>query len=946
MRQFSSMRLLREIRALTQWYEPSRIRVEAVQGTSTDWNRLEGADVVVAIPQSISPVSAAEVSVPPHDMFDLVIVDEAHHLPSATWNGVIELLSFRNALFLTATPFRLDRKPVPGTRTFYFPMRQAIADSFFKPIRPLVLPRPDSNDLSARDDVIAAEIVRLMSSEEHSTSALLVRAQNVDRANDLADRYRQSGIDIEVLTSHLSEVSQVNIVRRLISGELRAVSVVGMLGEGFDLPRLRLVAYHDKHKSVPATVQMIGRLARVSETFPQESVLVTVDDADVYPELQGVVRTLYNEDADWAQILPGLVDAKIAAEAANAAFVEALPEREGEVDPANLMPMPRPVVYEIEHPAWHPLGAAGGLPDDLHVGGTIAGARILMAAAANDGSLVALVTRRKGVPPWSGDLTLESVEYGLSLISFRPSPRTDLPGLLFVDASDTRIALALLQAMSVPECQLEVSPERLDGYLQSLPRISVSSIGMRNILAGTRGTSYKTRAGTSTDTDLLSTETTQTSLGHVMMQIRTATGSTTVGAAFEKGKIWQRRYKPLIDYSEWVSEAAELLWFPRAGSGDRLLPQISRGRSFSSWPIEPPIAVEPNPATVIGGYQLFRDTTFLCNLEDFELFVGVDPTGSHDLPERTDSVLSIGGLMNDRSDQEALVVWAGSFSINGQVSAQGSDLHVKRGYSDVGPLSEFLEHYPPLIYFLNGQASQGREMFDVQGGSTSQCDPRNILEHDWLSSGVDIKAETRNRSIFNGAGISIHEELERYLLAQPKAERWRWILCNDGTGEIADYVVIEWTARRPVRLSLWHAKGTRGEPGLRVEDFQVVVAQAMRSRSRYNDPDLWVELRKRIQGQSSPRATLVDGSDRLARLLVLLGSARSNGGERSYTWMLKRPLVHGEIAVVQPGLSRSQLLAHPPDTSGTTANSLHQLFGILADTIAVTGNRAIVPGSP
>ena len=33
-----------------------------------------------------------------------------------------------------------------------------------------------------------------------------------------------------------------------------------MLGEGFDLPSLRIVAYHDKHKSLPATVQLIGNI--------------------------------------------------------------------------------------------------------------------------------------------------------------------------------------------------------------------------------------------------------------------------------------------------------------------------------------------------------------------------------------------------------------------------------------------------------------------------------------------------------------------------------------------------------------------------------------------------------------------------------------------------------------------------------------------------------------
>ena len=943
---FSSMRLLREIGALTRWYEPERIIVDSVQGTATDWAEMAAADVVVAIPQSISPASAASVSVPPADMFDLVLVDEAHHLPSRTWRGILDHLHASHTVLLTATPFRLDKKPVPGTRVYYFPLRQAILDGFYKPIRPTVLPSPAAHDVRARDDAIATEILELLGEDDHASSALLVRARNVERANQLAKMYSDLGVEIEVLTSRLSDTKQTTLIRRLQRGELRAVAVVGMLGEGFDLPRLRLVAYHDKHKSVPATVQLIGRLARVTTEFPQESVLVTVDDADVYPELIGVVRDLYKEDADWATILPGLVDEEVAAEAAARAYVEALHEREGEIDPADLRPMPRPIVYEVEDTAWRPLTVGGQLPGPLHVGEALSGARILMAVATADGSLSAFVTRRRGVPAWSGDLTLESVEYGLSVISWRPAPRTDLPSLFFVDAADHRIHQAIVDAVALPADSRPVSSERLDGYMQSLPRISVSSIGMRNILAGTRGTSYKTRAGRSADTDLLSAETTQTALGHVMMQIQMETGSTTVGAAFEKGKIWQRRYKAFVDYSDWTTEAAELLWFPRVGAAADLLPQISRGRPLDVWPTAAAIAVELNPAVVAGGYQLFRGGDFVGDLEDFEVFADLDPTGSLVLPPHTDTELSVVGVVRHRQEQTSSVCWSGVIRPNGAVETRGTEVAIRRGYLEIGTLADFLEHYPPLIYFLNGQAVQGHEVFDVTAGASPQYDPRNVLSHDWVGAGVDISAETRATAVSHGQGISIHEGLERYLLSQPQTERWRWILCNDGSGEIADYIVLEYTPGRPIRMSLWHAKAAGGAPGLRVDDFQVVVAQALRSRSRYNDPSLWDDLRERVSGRQAPQATLVAGSASTARLLVHLGERDRAGKASPRSWTRSRPVVHGEIGIVQPGLSRTALVVAPSAATGTTANSLHQLFAVVEDTISVTGNRALVLGSP
>jgi superfamily II DNA or RNA helicase len=946
-RHFESMRLLREIGALTRWHDPPRVKVVAIEGTATDWSTLVDADVVVAIPQTISPASTAEVSVPPPDFFDLVIVDEAHHVPSKTWRSVLDHLNFTTAVLLTATPFRLDRRPVPGVRTFYFPLRQAIAEGFYKPIRPVILPRPEPYTLRAQDDEIRTEVMRVLATPEHATSAVLIRAQNVARATALAEAYRSSGLNTEVLTSRLSAVNQLGIIRRLSSGELRAVAVVDMLGEGFDLPRLRVAAYHDKHKSMPVTVQLIGRLARVSAEFPQESVLVTVDDADIYPELQGVVRELYAEDADWATILPGLVDEEVAAEAANRAFVEALDEREGAIDPATLMPMPSPVVYEVEDSTWHPLGAGLSLPSELHVGESVGGAVILMAAAVDDGSLAALVTRRRGVPPWSRDLTLEQVEYGLSLVSYRPAPRTDLPALLFIDATDARIHQAIVNAVDLPIGARPVGQDRLDGYLQSLPRRSVSAIGMRNILAGTRGTTYKTRAGTSTDTDLLSTETTQTALGHVMLQIQTTEGSTTtMGAAFEKGKIWQRRYKPLVDYASWITETAELMWFPRTGGAPHLLPQIARGRELSAWPAAAPIAIEPNPAVAVGGYQLFHDDEPVAGMEDFELFAGVDPTGTVSLPNHDSTDLPVVGVTHDRKNNTSTVSWTGVMHPDGTVTSRGRDLVVRRGYLHMSSLAEFLQDYPPLVYFLNGQATQGRELFDIAGGSTAQYDVRSILSHDWVAAGVDITAETRATAVKHGTGVSVHEELEAYLRAQQRQEQYRWIICNDGSGEIADYIVIEWTRNRPVRLSLWHAKYAGGAPGLRVDDFQVVTAQALRSRSRFNDPALWDDLRGRLMGRARPLACLVDGSDGLRRLLVLLNEHRPGRQPRAVSWPSRPPTVHGEIAIVQPGLSLAEFLKFPAAATGTTANSLHQLFGLLGDTIAVTGNRAIILGSP
>ena len=171
--QFVDLDLLRSIGALPHRRRRPRLRVHTVTGTSTDWDAAAAADVVVAIPQSVSPASAAGVSVPPSGMFDLVIVDEAHHVPSRTWSAILDHLEFRSALLLTATPFRLDKKRLPGTNIFHFPLRQAIDQNFYRPIRPLVLPRPEPLTYETKDRMILDEVVRLAARSEHRSSALM-----------------------------------------------------------------------------------------------------------------------------------------------------------------------------------------------------------------------------------------------------------------------------------------------------------------------------------------------------------------------------------------------------------------------------------------------------------------------------------------------------------------------------------------------------------------------------------------------------------------------------------------------------------------------------------------------------------------------------------------------------------------------------------------------------
>lgn len=75
------------------------------------WSDLEEFDVVIALPNTISPRYYPE-NLPPADLFDMVIVDEAHHASADTWLEILYHFNDAYSLLLTATPIRRDGKHV------------------------------------------------------------------------------------------------------------------------------------------------------------------------------------------------------------------------------------------------------------------------------------------------------------------------------------------------------------------------------------------------------------------------------------------------------------------------------------------------------------------------------------------------------------------------------------------------------------------------------------------------------------------------------------------------------------------------------------------------------------------------------------------------------------------------------------------------------------------
>ncbi|MEO2106846.1 MAG: DEAD/DEAH box helicase family protein [Actinomycetota bacterium] len=881
--QFSDQRVLRMVGAL---HEDSNPDVLAMKGLAEDWDDIRRHDVVVALPNSISPSHYVDREPPPPDLFDLIVVDEAHHAPAQTWRAVLEHFHWKRALLLTATPTRRDRKAVPGDMIYRYPLRQALADGSFNPIVPHLLDAPQPFDPVRTDAAIADKVVDLAGDPNHHASTVMIRGRGIERLRELRKLYADRGLDGELLHSRMGAAKRQTVLDGLASGAVRVVFVDGMLGEGYDLPSLRIVGYHDKHRSFEPTVQMIGRLARTSPEHFSPSSVVTVRDHDVYPHLQGALRALYDhEDADWATVLPQVIDDHVEQEQRNRAFIQGVAaEGSGTVNAAALTPLMRLIAFQIADEGWAPWFVGDGQhAQGLSVGEPFAGGLVVYQGVHQTARLFVLVTEHRDQPRWSTDTEMASRRFELHLLAYRPASG-DHPALLLLNSNVGLAQRGLVALLEMPEGSRLVDHQRLNAYLDRLPRHSVSAVGVRTTgLAGQAGTAYRNFLGSGVEQGLRRVDVSGAALGHVNLQYDYGGRSASGGAALEKAKIWVTRYVPLAAYDEWVSSVVEGLR-DVAPALVPLLPTVERGRTLTAWPQSSVISAEVDPSLLGQGWIL--ESGVGIPIEDVLLV----PRDLQQVAD-TNDVLPIDAIVADSPEPP---IWTGQMHLDGTVT--GDDLDVRHGHQ-TGLFSDLLTNFPPTAYFVDGTTVVGHTLYpppDVP----RPFDPEQLIVHDW--SGTRITTETAASLPKRSTEVCVHTAFERWADAQPMLGIHRWLICNDGSGEIADHLLIEEDANGVVRLGLWHSKPSgAASPGLRIADLQVVVSQAARSRWHFRSPGLWESLLRRLDGHESPHATIIHGDELLLRQRL----DPSDG-----SWPQTRPQLVPTIGIVQPGLSKQQLI--------------------------------------
>jgi hypothetical protein len=436
--------------------------------TSNEWESMRDFDVVVGTVQSISP-EYDDVPEPPPDLFDLVLVDEAHHSPARTWKALLDHFNDAKRVLFTATPFRQDQREIQGRFIFTYDLRRAFEDGVFgairyQPVNPAAAQNPDAAIAIATEQQFTED---KLAGFQHRA---MVRTDSRKRAFDLLTLYQlQTGLRLKIVTGDKSLRYVRNVINALRAGELDGIVCVNMLGEGFNFPNLKIAAIHSPHRSLSVTLQFIGRFARtVGDNLGPATFLAVPSEIEIEAE------RLYDTRAVWQEMVQNLAATRVHEEARIRDVLESFTRAEDAApDLADLS------LYVLE-PYFHVKVFQLTTAVDLRAPVMFpADAQVVYRAVSDEHNAAVYITRETNLPRWSSDDRLSSVRSELFI--FHQDAESNL---LFICASQRSEGLYQLLVDAFREANPTVLPlVRVNRALNGVEAPEFFNVGMRNRVA-------------------------------------------------------------------------------------------------------------------------------------------------------------------------------------------------------------------------------------------------------------------------------------------------------------------------------------------------------------------------------------------------------------------------------------------------------------------------------
>ena len=847
---------------------PKVFHVTGKLESAAEWENLRGFDFVIATPNCTSPEMDG-VAKAPIDLFDVVLIDEAHHSAAATWKAILDHFETARRILFTATPYRRDRKLIRAKAIYTYPLKKAFEDKIFGKVNFLpVQCKPGQKS----DEAIALKAEEQFNKDRSAGLAhvLMVRTDSKSRADELQTVYAQhTKLKLQVVHSGHSAAFVKKTIARLRQGvlppsadsqleALDGVICVNMMGEGFDFPFLKIAAVHAPHQSLAVTLQFIGRFARTSQPNIGDAHFIAVPD-----EISGEAEDLFHEGAIWSEIVPNLSEARVAHEQhireVISSFTKIKTYREEEMDLefdlGTIKPFCHAKVYATEK--FVGFSAAPQLPGNCEV---------VQYDVSDEHQCSIILLKEETRPRWTDYEELSRTEFDFILTYYHEASKH-----LFI-CSSRRASLALYDAVGEHYSggtHQFLSLHEINRVLHDLKQAVLFQVGMKNSVTASNSESYQTKMGSDLKQAVSNTDGKLYHRGHVFLRAEDQGKAVTIGYS-SGSKVW----------SNSTLRVPELInWCKLLGAKLTRKEKVVTGTTLDFLDVGKPITVIPDNIIAVG----WNDDVYRYSVE-----VGGVNGASFQLHDCTlDVVECISGKLRIKLSHKLFAALLQMRVENGRMMLTPDNsidqLNVTRK-GESFPLLAYLKEYQFHIYLSDFARISGVSLFEANNGDSVKFSTDCIRGEDWIAQGVDIEKEFLSAPT-QGQDNSIHGHLKRELIGQP----FEVIIYDHGTGEIGDFLAIN-EMKDEIVFSIYHCKGAGGaEVGQRVSDVYEVAGQVVKSLIWLRKPHaLYEKIRARLE-----QGSLFLKGDRSA-LKTMFDRAR----EKSLRY---------EIQFVQPGIGASSL---------------------------------------
>jgi superfamily II DNA or RNA helicase len=743
---------------------------------------VEAADVIIASPQCALSLSESDQK----EQFDLVLIDEAHHVPASTWQQILINMKAANEFLFTATPFRMDRKEIKGEIIYTYPLSMAYRDGIFGEIQYIPI-----DEAPEKDKLIAKEAERLFLNDrlQGYDHYLMVRTDTKDKAKKLEELYQEeTTLKLKRIDSSMSYKTVKTCIVALKEKRIDGIICVDMLGEGFDFPNLKIAAIHSPHKSLASTLQFIGRFARTNAENIGAAKFIAMNDSDLMIENY----KLYTSDAVWQEIIVDMSERTIRKEEDVKKNLEKYIRGDGAsisedvISLHSLRPNCHAKIYNISG-----FNINGAFPNICCVGDNIY-------RNFNDNTVVG-IGKLQTRPKWSETEQVLNVQ-----------------NLLFIVHYQEKTSLLFIYSQMKSELDYQTIAEAFTTNYDKIPRNEIHRVlgemnefemfntGMQSRFVES-GESYRIYAGSNVASAIDPTTGKMYSAGHVFCKAIADTGPVTIGYS-SGSKIWSSSYSLIPEYVNWCDTYGLKI------ANESIEVRTNTNYDFMSMPKR---------------LEKFPNTVFFCFFSDKTYTSPPVVMRSSEEPSKTiltDATIKIISIAEEKIEveislldiQEKIVCFS-----NGTYFCSKPTLFLKDGRNKVF-LVDYLSDYSLVFKTTDDTVIEGNEIC-MGAPDAIVFSPDSIDSVDWEKYETDIRCEY-GKAIQGKKSIQI--VLQKIL---DENNEYDYILYDHGSGEIADYITIRETDYA-VEVILFHVKGMKGTNfNGNVEDIYEVTQQAIKS---------------------------------------------------------------------------------------------------------------------